>query len=465
MKITYKTNFSTADRICFADNKSFSSDTISKEEFAGEKNSTVLVREGKQRILYVGLGKPEEVNARTVRAAAGVATLQLGKIGAKTIEFALEGLESFAQEIVEGAVQASYKFETFLPKDRKRKTTVSTITLVSEDKSIKKPAANGLIIANATNYVREIGNLPGNEIYPESLAKQAKDLAKELPALKVKVWTEAVLKKEGFGGILAVGKGSERGPRFIKIDYQGAKKSDPTTAIVGKAITFDTGGISLKPGAEMDEMKFDKMGGVAVLGILKAAAELKLPINLVGLIASAENMPSHNAYRPGDIIPTYSGKTIEVLNTDAEGRIVLADALAYADKHYQPKEIIELSTLTGACLIALGNLRAGVFTRDNQSAQSLFAAGEKSGDRVWHLPMGDEFSEAMKSEIADVKNLGGGRLGGASSAASFLENFVGNTPFTHIDIAGPAWTTKPLPGLQTGATGFGVKLLLEYLRK
>lgn len=465
MKITYKPSFTDKDRICFVDEQSVELEDISKEEFAGKRNSTLLLRDGKQRILFVGLGKPKEVDARAVRAAAGVATLQLVKIGAAQIEVAMDGLESFAQEIVEGITLASYKFETYLPSARKRKTTLKAITLVSADKSIKSAATTGQIIAEATNYVREIGNLPGNVIYPESLADKAKALGKENSSLSVQVWTETALKKEGFGGILAVGQGSARAPRFIKIEYQGAKKKDPFTAIVGKAITFDTGGISLKPPADMDEMKFDKMGGVAVLGILKAAAELKLPINLVGLIASAENMPGHNAYRPGDIISTYSGKTIEVLNTDAEGRIVLADALAYANKHYAPKEIFEMSTLTGACLIALGNLRAGIFTQDAATAEALFQAGEKSGDRVWRLPMGDEFGDWMKSDIADVKNLGGARLGGASTAASFLEKFVGDSPFTHIDLAGPAWTTKPLPGIEKGATGFGVRLLLEYLRK
>jgi len=260
-----------------------------------------------------------------------------------------------------------------------------------------------------------------------------------------------------------VGQGSVNPPRFIVLEYRGAGKRETPIALVGKAVTFDTGGISLKPGAQMDEMKWDKMGGLVVLGIMLAAAELKLPLNLIGLIPSAENMPGPEAYRPGDIITTLDGKTIEVLNTDAEGRIILADALAYARLTYKPSAIIEYSTLTGACIMALGHQRAGLFTSEEKLRDALFAAGNITGERVWPMPIDGEYKENVLSEIATAKNTSF-REGSACSSASFVKLWAEEIPFVHIDIAGTAWTTKPPAHLEGGATGFGIRLTLQALR-
>jgi leucyl aminopeptidase len=266
----------------------------------------------------------------------------------------------------------------------------------------------------------------------------------------------------GFGGLTAVGGGSMHPPRLIVLEYRGGKASQRPIALVGKAITFDSGGISIKPADRMDEMKFDKMGGCAVLGIMQAVARLQLKLNVVGIVASAENLLSSRSYRPGDVVTTYDGKTIEVLNTDAEGRVVLADALAYARIHFRPTQIIDMATLTGAIIIALGTTRAGLFSNHETLTQQLKAAGEAVGERVWEMPHDEPFHDQIKSDIALVKNTGG-REGGSCTAAAFLEKWVEETPWAHIDIAGTAWKTKESSYSSKGATGFGVRLLIEYL--
>lgn len=400
-----------------------------------------------------------------MRQAAGMAVLSLLKIGAKEVAMELGNLSAYGQAVVEGAVVAGYKFETFRPAASRRKNALVKLSLVTQKADVPKVKASarvGQVLGEATNLTREVGNQPGNRITPATLAAQAQTLASKLK-LKCRVWDEPALHRAGFGGILAVGKGSANPPRLIVMEWRGGRKTETPFAVVGKAITFDSGGISLKPGARMDEMKFDKMGGCAVLGIMQAAARLRLPINLVGVIVSAENMPGSRAYRPGDLVETWDGKVIEVLNTDAEGRVVLADALAYVRETYKPRLMIDLATLTGACVVALGTGRAGLFTQDKRTRDQLWELGERTGDLVWPLPMGEEYTEAIKSEIALVKNAGG-REGGACTAASFLSHWVEKTPWVHLDIAGTGWITKALPHLEAGATGFGVRLVTEFLR-
>ena len=279
----------------------------------------------------------------------------------------------------------------------------------------------------------------------------------------MKIWNEKDLKREGFGGILAVGGGSANPPRLIQIEYRGGGKKEAPLALVGKAVTFDTGGISIKPSAAMDEMKWDKMGGLAVLGLMLAAADLALPLNLVALIASAENMPGPDAYRPGDIIITRDGKTVEVLNTDAEGRIILADAISQARLAHKPSAILEFSTLTGAVIMALGHRRAGLFTKEAKLRDALVAAGKETGELVWPMPVDEEYKEAIISEVATVKNTSA-REGSACASASFVKLWAEDVPFAHLDIAGTAWTTKPPAYLEGGATGFGVRLVLRALQ-
>ncbi len=435
-------------------------------EFDGGPGSTVLLRDKTQRTLVSGVGEKGKIEPDTVRKAAGTAMKALLKLGASDVALDLTAFAEYAGPAVEGAILAAYKFEGF-GKDASKKTRgvltrLQVIVKENELIAARVAAREAEILSTITNTIRGLGNLPGNMITPAILAEKAQELAGGR-ALTVKVWNERHLARDGFGGILAVGRGSIHPPRLIVIDYRGGGKREAPVALVGKAITFDTGGISIKPGAAMDEMKYDKMGGLAVLGMMLAAAELKLPMNLVGLIPSAENMPGPDAYRPGDIITTRDGKTIEVLNTDAEGRIILADAIACARLTYKPTVILEYSTLTGACIMALGHRRAGMFTAEEKLREVFMAAGKSTGEQVWPLPIDEEFRENVLSEVATVKN-STFREGSACSAASFVKMWAEQTPFVHFDIAGVAWTTKPPAHLEGGATGYGIRLTLAALK-
>ncbi len=439
---------------------------VPAEEFDGATLGHVLLRDKGQRTLVVGLGDKAKIEPDTLRRAAGAGVKHLLKLGSKEIALDLTAFPEHVGPAVEGALLASYKFEGF-GKDATKRTRgvlarLQVLVKENEVTQARLAAVETEKVGAIINTIRGLGNLPGNMFTPAILAEKAQELAKG-HGLTVKVWDERALKRDGFGGILAVGQGSVHPPRLIQIEYRGGGKRETPLALIGKAVTFDTGGISIKPGAQMDEMKFDKMGGLAVLGMMLAAAELKLPINLVGLIPSAENMPGPDAYRPGDIITTRDGKTIEVLNTDAEGRIILVDAIAHARLTHKPSAIIEFSTLTGACIMALGHQRAGLFTSDEKWRAAFIAAGQLTGERVWALPIDEEYKEAVLSEIATAKNTSF-REGSACASASFIKLWAEETPFVHIDIAGTAWTTKPPAYLEGGATGFGVRLTLQALR-
>jgi leucyl aminopeptidase len=439
---------------------------VPASEFDGAPCSTVLLRDKNQRTFVVGVGDKDKIEPDTLRRAAGAGIKQLLKLGSTEIALDLAPYADHVGAAVEGAILASYKFEGFGREAGKKPRGVLARlqVLVKENDLIasRVQARDAEIIATTTNIIRDIGNLPGNMLTPAILAEKAQELAQGR-ALTVKIWNERHLKRDGFGGILAVGQGSIHPPRLIVLEYRGGGKRETPIALVGKAVTFDTGGISIKPGAQMDEMKWDKMGGLAVLGMILAAADLKLPLNLIGLIPSAENMPGPDAYRPGDIITTRDGKTIEVLNTDAEGRIILADAIAHARLTYKPSAIIEYSTLTGAVVMALGHHRAGMFTAEEKLKSAFIAAGKATGELVWSLPVDEEYKEGVQSEIATVKNIGP-REGSACISASFVKTWAEETPFVHFDIAGTAWTTKPPAHLEAGATGFGLRLTLQALR-
>jgi len=467
MKIDIRTTAQgTPDLITFFTKGSPLPPGVPAEEFDGAPLGHVLLRDQDRRTLVVGLGEKEKIEADTIRRAAGVGVKHLLKLGSKEIALDLAAFPGQVGPAVEGAVLASYKFEGF-GKDASKTTRgvlarLQVLVKEHEVTGARTAAAQTERVATVVNIIRDIGNLPGNMLTPAILAEKAQALA-ESRDLTVKIWDDGQLRRDGFGGILAVGQGSIHPPRLIQIEYRGGAKREAPIALIGKAVTFDTGGISLKPGAAMDEMKWDKMGGLAVLGIMLAAAELKLPVNLVGLIPSAENMPGPEAYRPGDIITTRDGKTIEVLNTDAEGRIILVDALAHARLTHKPSAIIEFSTLTGAVVMALGHRRAGLFTLEEKLRDAFMAAGKATGELVWPLPIDDEYKEAVLSEVAMAKNIGA-REGSACASASFIKIWAEEIPFVHLDIAGTAWTTKPPAYLEGGATGFGVRLTLEALR-
>jgi leucyl aminopeptidase len=439
---------------------------VPPEEFDGAALGHVLLRDEDQRTLVVGVGERDKIEPHTLRRAAGAGVKHLLKLGSREIALNLTSFPEHIGPAVEGALLAGYKFEGF-GKDESKLTrgVLSRLQVLVKENEVTQAriaAQEAEKIASIVNTVRGLGNLPGNMMSPAILAEKAQGWAQDHD-LVVKIWDERQLARDGFGGILAVGQGSLQPPRLIQIEYRGGGKREAPIALIGKAVTFDTGGISIKPSAAMDEMKWDKMGGLAVLGIMLAAAELKLPLNLVGLIPSAENMPGPDAYRPGDIITTRDGKTIEVLNTDAEGRIILADAIAHARLVHKPSAIIEFSTLTGACIMALGHNRAGLFTREEKWRDAFVAAGKATGELVWPMPVDDEYKEAILSEVATVKNTGF-REGSACASASFVKLWAEDVPFVHIDIAGTAWTTKPPAHLEGGATGFGVRLALHALR-
>ncbi len=438
-------------------------------EFSGAANSLLLLHA--ERRLYVGLGAEGKVSAQTVRAACGTAAKTLQAKGRTRATLALGPWTKFACEAVEGAVLGTYRFDTFQPPKpgEPPRGTLENLLVVADLaavpghdlESITRLGQTGQVAAGAANYARQIANQPGNLFFPEILADEAVKLAAESEGrLAVEILDERELRERGFGGLLAVGGGSARPPRLIVLRYKGSAPGERPLAFVGKAITFDSGGISIKPALGMEEMVWDKCGGIAVLGAMQGVANLRPPRNIVGIIASAENMTGSGAYRPGDIVTVYDGRQIEINNTDAEGRVVLADALGYAVKDCRAAAIVDLATLTGACVVALGDWAAGLWTTDDGLKNQLLAASEKSGERLWPMPLYPEYSEQIKSDVALIKN-SSGRPGGACTAAAFLRTFVEDTPWAHLDIAGPAAITKDRADLARGATGFGVRALLE----
>jgi leucyl aminopeptidase len=447
---------------------------LTKDEFSGKDGQFLLLHTaGKAgikapRLLLVGLGKHDDLTREKTRRAFGNALKKLRDAGITRAAVQINCPAPGATiPIIESAILAGYRFTKFKPANN-HKPALDHLTLClpagTDLKAARATATKTQIIAESANYTREIANLPGNVVYPEVLADHARQLAEEV-GLKCTILDKPALEAGGYGGILAVGSGSARDPRLIVLEYAGTTDAKPI-ALVGKALTFDSGGISIKPSDKMDEMKFDKCGGVAVLGAMRAIAKLQLPLNVIGIIGAAENMPSATSYRPGDIVTSYKGTdktpvTIEVLNTDAEGRIVLGDALVYA-RQRDPQAIIDLATLTGACVIALGTYAAGLLGNDDALIAKIRAAGDTTGERVWPFPLWQEYKDKIKSDVADIKNTGG-REGGVITAAAFLAKYVGDVPWAHIDIAGTAWTTEEKPYLSKGATGFGVRLLLDLL--
>jgi leucyl aminopeptidase len=359
---------------------------------------------------------------------------------------------------------ALYKFDKF--KTEKIDDSPDLTIIVSKSNKVSQAIKTAIIVADGTIFTKSIANLPPNECTPSTLANFAKIISKK-NKMKCNIISKSELKKRGFGGITAVGQGSKNEPKLIVLEHNRGPKNEKPIVLVGKAVTFDTGGISLKPGEKMDEMKFDKCGGCTVLGIMKAVSELKLPINVVGIVPSVENMPGGESYRPGDIIKLYNGKTAEILNTDAEGRLILADALSYGEKHYSPKAIIDFATLTGACIVALGTNVAGIVSNNEKLTKKINESSKRTMEEVWTLPLNQDFMDMIKSEVADMKNIGIGRAAGTITAAAFLRNAIEDTPWIHTDIAGVAWTqvsTKEKSYNPKGATGFGVRLILDYLQ-
>ena len=420
------------------------------------------------RVLLVGMGKNAKVNPKDYRDAARAAVAAILDTGAIDVCLQLVGISVpghdatwKARQLALAASDASYRFEHMKSKKlgpRPLVRTVAGIESGSDARDVERGLAQGSAIGAGMDLARDLGNLPGNVCTPSYLAAQAVKLGKQWK-LGVDVLERAKMEKLGMGALLSVARGSRQPPKFIVIRYQGAGKKDRPVVLVGKGITFDTGGISLKPGAEMDEMKFDMCGAASVLGTLRAAAEMKLKLNVIGLVPTTENMPGGAATKPGDIVTSMSGQTIEILNTDAEGRLILCDALTYA-RRFEPQAVVDIATLTGACVIALGHVCSGLYANKPALARELLAAGDEAWDRAWHMPLWDDYHEQLKSNFADVANIGG-RPAGSVTAACFLSRFATNYDWAHLDIAGTAWRS----GKEKGSTGRPVPLLASFLMK
>ena len=447
-------------------------ETLENKEFRGTFGSSIVVytlgRGPMKKIMLLGLGKREKFTDESARICAGKAARKAQELGIK--EFSMLQFpnldEGLVEAMTEGIALALYSFDKYKEaKEPASKIEEVTILINSDSLRFQSVVEKANIIVDAVNFARDIGNLPPNDCPPAHLASIAVSLAQDY-GIKARIMDRYELENMGMGGIVAVGKGSNNPPKLIVLEYTGA--NDPQQKpylLVGKAVTFDTGGISIKPSEKMDEMKFDKCGGCTVLAIVRAIASMKLAINVVGIVPSVENMPSATSYRPGDIIRMYNGKSVEVLNTDAEGRMILADAIAYGIVTYGPKAVIDLATLTGAAIIALGANVAPLVGNNKQLTDRLRKLSDKTREKMWELPLYDEYYEQIRSTYADIKNIGG-RPGGAITAAAFLSNFVNDVPWVHIDIAGTAWTqegTHEKSYNHKGATGFGVRTLVKLL--
>jgi len=440
-------------------------------DFQGKAGQSLLIRQptgiAAQRILLVGTGKEKQLSDKALRKVVTAITNQLKPINAAQATLALDSFQTkehdstnTARLIAQCFADNLYTFEQF----KSEKSTpiklknIEFLTTANETEAVRVACEQAEALASGMNLTRDLGNLPPNICQPSYLAEQALKMAQQHNQLVVEVLEEEQLKELGANALLAVAQGSDQPARLIVLNYQGGNSNDQPYVLVGKGVTFDSGGISLKPGAGMDEMKYDMCGAATVLGVFASLLELKLPINVIGVLTCAENMPSGGATRPGDIITTMSGQTVEILNTDAEGRLVLCDALTYV-KRFNPKSVINIATLTGACIVALGSQTSGLMGNNQDLVKELLKASEAASDAAWQLPLFDDYQEQLDSPFADIANIGGPKAG-TITAGCFLSRFTKDYPWAHLDIAGTAWISG---GKEKGATGRPVPLLLQYL--
>jgi leucyl aminopeptidase len=442
---------------------------ISSGDFTGKRDEIAVVYPPgpAARILLVGLGKPEEINRGSIRRAASAAAKRARSLGGPRAAFHLPvesrgsvPAEEAGQAIAEGLAQGVWQFNEMKRPPEEKKPVLEGVDVLapSETDAVTRGHRTGAAIGAGQTLARGIQVLPGNICTPTFVAQTASDIASR-HGFGITVLDKAAIIKEKMGALLAVAQGSNEEPRFIALEYKGSERAP--VVLIGKGVTFDTGGISIKPAQNMEEMKYDMSGAAAVLGTFEALGRLRPPVHVVGLIPTTENMPSGTAVKPGDVITSLSGKTIEVINTDAEGRLILCDALAYA-KRYQPACVIDIATLTGAIVVALGHTATGLMGSDDALIEDVRVAGERAGERVWALPLWEEYRDLMKSDIADVKNAGG-RPAGSISAGWFLREFVDGFPWAHLDIAGTAYTDRDDAIRVKGPTGIGVRLFTEFV--
>ena len=447
---------------------------VQSKEFEGKANEVLLYHtQGSvpaKRLVLVGLGKKHDVTLETIRQAMGTAAKRArqAKVGSFTVVLPTvtpAGMSSVevAQAMVEGAILGSYQFTVYRTAAAEHAVEGMKILVPqkSQLKQVTEGVRRGVATAEATVFVRDLCNHPSNVLTPTRVAEEAKAIAKA-EKISIKILEQKEMARLGMGALLGVARGSQEPPKFIILEYNGAKnKAERPVVLVGKTITFDTGGISLKPAENMEHMKADMTGGAEVLASIRAAARLKLPLRLISILPVAENMPGGRAMKPGDVVTTLSGKTVEVQNTDAEGRLILADGLAYAMR-YKPAALIDIATLTGACVVALGQFAIGMFGTDQALKEQVRKSGQKAGERVWEMPLWEEYFEQLKSDVADMRNIGG-RGGGMITAALFLSKFVGDCPWVHLDIASTDWSERERAYVPKGPTAIGTRLLLQYL--
>jgi leucyl aminopeptidase len=449
---------------------------LSAGKFAGKRGQCVTIvapaSMKSNHIILAGIGSAKGLDAKALENIGGsiVPHLNAARAGTATVVFeAIKGMPvsmpQAAAHMGHGACLRSYRFDKYhTKKTADDKPTLHTLSIaVANAKAVAKPYAELEKLADGVFFTRDLVSEPANIINPETLAQQCLELEKL--GVDVQILGEEEMYELGFGALLGVGQGSTKESQLVIMRWNGLGKSSktPPLAFVGKGVTFDTGGISIKPAGGMEEMKWDMGGAGTVIGLMKALAGRKAKANVVGVAGLVENMPGGNAQRPGDVVTSYSGQTIEVLNTDAEGRLVLADALWYTQKHFKPRFIIDLATLTGAIIVALGTSRAGLFSNNDKLSEQLFKTGEKTGEEVWRLPLGDVYDKQINSDIADMQNIGRDREAGSITAAQFLQRFVNKTPWVHLDIAGVAWSKKDADICPKGATAFGVRLLNQLV--
>ncbi len=457
--------------------REISKDLPVSEDFGGKLGETLLLygnsAVASERLLLVGLGPEADYNLAVLRRAIAFALGRLATCQSKTVAVTLDSLthegvshEAASQALVETVSLGTYKYQKYKKAKESELVDMRELQLVVCGNGEQAKAQSGMMlgeaVASATNLARDLQNHPGNWLTPKRFANIARELSAN-SGLRCEILGKSEIASLKMEALLGVAKGSSEPPRFIILEHRPKKKGADSVVLVGKGITFDTGGISIKPSDKMDEMKFDMSGASSVLAAMKAMSDLKLPVHVVGLIPCAENMPSSTATRPGDILRASSGTTIEVLNTDAEGRLILADALNYA-RRYKPKAVVDLATLTGACIVALGHHATAVMGNDQELMDQLLEAGERTGERLWQLPLWQEYYDDIKSDYADIKN-SAGRAGGAITAAAFLGTFAKDYPWAHLDIAGTAWVTQKKDYFDIGGTGIGVRLLVDFLRR
>ncbi|MGD9650141.1 MAG: leucyl aminopeptidase [Dongiaceae bacterium] len=448
---------------------------IAASRFAGKRGQTLSVMAPANlklnRILLLGLGKEIELNEAKIEALGAAVYGALAKSGEAKIHLSVETSgktkvdnAKLAAHLGMGIYLRSYSFDKYLTKTKPEdKPSVEQVVIFAKNpRKAEQLYAPLQKVGEAVWFTRDLINEPPNVLYPETFANRVKALSKL--GIKIDVLGEKEMRQLGMGALLGVAQGSVQGPRLVTMSYNGGKKGGQPLALVGKGVTFDTGGISIKPSAGMEEMKWDMAGAAAVTGAVMALAGRKAKVNVVGVLGLVENMPSGSAQRPGDIVKTMSGQTAEVLNTDAEGRLVLCDAVWYTQKKFKPKALIDLATLTGAIIIALGSEYAGIFSNNNKLANDLIAAGEETGELLWRMPLHENYDKQINADQADMKNISGGREAGSSIAAHFIGRFIDkNLPWAHIDIAGVAWSKKDSGSTPKGAFAFGVRLLEKFI--